>query len=307
MEWPWSDPRCILCLKDSEQLSRAHLFPEFLGGFLWSRTHCRSCNSLLGTEVEAKAKTDDSFRMAIEHALSAELPSLSRSFAEGQSYFNRNEHGVIVRSKVKNGDFQIQTTQDEDGSRIQDQKQAREGIKKELERAGHSSQDIDQALARFDEAAPGVLTEVVPGLSVRHGSVERWDLPFDGEPVGESFPAAIAFHFLALRIGRAIYSDIYDNYRQAILTTKTSELMLVERGLTRGGYAPSFIVGTEQRDPHLVFRVQMFGEFIWRVHWPLMKCGTARLPLDGIGFDIQAKGVSHLPPREPKLIPLPGS
>lgn len=128
---------------------------------------------------------------------------------------------------------------------------------------------------------------------------------FDGDPVSDVFPAAIAFHFFALRIGTDIYQPIFDGYRAALRGESSEErpTFVVEQGLTRGGYRAHFLVGTEQTMPHVVFRVQMFGEFIWRVHWPLMQSSTL-LPSDGIGLDIAAKTVAHLPERPEREQPI---
>lgn len=305
MEIPWDDPRCVVCFRDAEPLSKAHLFPEFLGGFLWSRTHCRDCNSYFGHEVEAAAKRDDSFRYAIEHVLAGRLPDLARSFAEGQTYFKGTETAVI-RARFKKGDYRIVAETSPEGVRAQDREQAREGLRVTLERAKLPEDDIDEALERFDQAPEGVMTEIIPGLSIRHGSVESWDLPFDGVRVPDTFAAAIAFHFLALRIRRAIYADIFDPLRKAIRSGTQNSVFVVERGITRHGYTTSFLAGTEQTMPHLVIRVQMLGELIWRLHVPKLCCSTPLLPRDGIGLDIESQSAGYLPPKtSDTVIPLP--
>lgn len=304
MEWDWHDRRCIICLSEETKLSRAHLFPAFLGGFLWSRTHCRDCNSRLGHEVEAAAKHDDSFRLAIEQALAGELPDLAETFAAGQSYIHKNPEGM-VRATFRGGDYRIKAETLADGTRQQGRDQAREGLEQELRRKGVADTEIAEAMRRFDEAPNGVFTEIYPGITIRHGTVERWDLSFDGEPVSDVFPAAIAFHFFALRVGTNIYQPIFDGYRAALRGESSEDrpTFVVEQGLTRGGYRAHFLVGTEQTMPHVVFRVQMFGEFIWRVHWPLMQSSTL-LPSDGIGLDIAAKTVAHLPERPEREQPI---
>lgn len=308
MEWPWPDKRCVLCLAAEERLSRAHLFPAFLGGFLWSRSHCRDCNNFIGHQVEAAAKRDDSFRYAIEVALADELPHLARTFVESQSYIARAEDGSLIRSTMRRGTHEIRADTSDEGTRTQSTEQARQGIETELRRSGDlSDKDIAAALGRFDAAPEGELTAIVPGLSVRHGSVEAWDLPFDGARVCDSFPAAIAFHFLALRIGPAIYHGIFNPLR-AEIRTATSEVKesVVESGLSRRGYAGSFLVGTEQTMPHTVIRVQLFGEFMYRVHLRHLKSSGQLLPCDGLALDIATKSAAHLPAKEGRAeIPLP--
>jgi hypothetical protein len=298
MQWPWPEQKCIICLREEETLSRAHLFPEMLGGFLWARTHCRDCNSFLGHEVEAAAKRDDSFRHAIERELAADLPDLAESFSEGQGYIARAEDGSLITGARRGGEHRIAASTSEEGTRTQSREEAREGIEKRLRRDGISEDDIAPALERFDAAPEGVLTEILPGLSVKHGSVEGWGLPFDGGQVSEVFPAAIAFHFLALRIRSAIYSPIFNALREEIRSASSNPSeFVVESGLSRLGYRGTLIVGTEQAMPHTVIRVQIFGEFIWRVHLPHLCCSSDRLPCDGIGLEIKKQGITHLPPK----------
>lgn len=299
--------KCILCLREEKKLSRAHLFPGVLGGFLWSRTHCRDDNSFLGHEVEAVAKRDDSFRHAIERELANDLPDLAEAFSEGQSYISRTEDGSLIKAKRRGGEHRIAPHTSEEGTLTQSRDEAREGIEKRLRRDDVADEDIAAALDRFDKAPEGALTEILPGLSVRHGSVEGWNLPFDGGRVSEVFPAAIAFHFLALRIGPAIYSSIFDPLRKEIQTASTEPReFVVESGLSRLGYRGMLLVGTEQTRPHTVIRVQIFGEFMWRVHLPYLCCSTDRLPCDGIALNIKTQAIEHLPPKPDRaLLSLP--
>jgi hypothetical protein len=269
----------------------------------------KDCNSFLGHEVEAAAKRDDSFRHAIEHELAGELPGLAHSFSEGQGYIARAEDGSLIRGARRDGEHRVAASTSEEGTLTQSREQARAGIKTSLRRDGVSPEDIAAAVERFDAAPEGVLTEILPGLGIKHGSVEGWDLPFDGGRVSEAFPAAIAFHFLAMRIGRAIYSPIFNPLRDEIRAANTAQPeFVVESGLSRLGYRGTLIVGTEQTMPHTVIRVQTFGEFIWRVHLPHLRCSTDRLPCDGVALEIKSKAIAHLPPKPDRApIALPQS
>ena len=299
MEWPWPEPRCILCLCEEERLSRAHLFPESIGGFLWSRTHCRDCNSFLGHAVEGAIKDDPSFRHAIEHGLRATLPDLADAFSERQSYIARAEDDTLLRSIRREGEHRILATA-EDGMLTQSREDARHGVEGRLRKHDLGETEISDALQRFDRAAEGETVEIAPGLSIRHGSVEEWDLPFDGEPVSDLLPVVIAFHFLGLRIRRAIYSDIFGPLRDEIrVGVPEPRQFIVESGLSRRGYTGTHIVGVEQTMPHVVIRVQFFGELFYRVHLPKL-CSSDRLPCDGIALDIAEKSLAHLLPKPEK-------
>jgi len=305
VEFEWLEPRCILCLRE-EELSRAHLFAEAIGGFVSSRTHCRDCNSFLGHHVESKVKRDDSFRHAIERELASDLPELAESFAEGQRYIARASDGSLIHGRRRGGEQEVASSISDEGTLLQSREEARAGLAKRMSREGLSEPDIAAAIERFDTAPEGMLTQIAPGLAIRHGAVEVWDLPFDGARVSDVFPAAIAFHFLALRIGRAIYSPIFNALREELRAASDNPSeFVVESGLSSFGYRGTLIVGTEQTMPHTVIRVQCFGEFIWRVHLPKL-CSTKLLPCDGLGLEIASKAVIHLPEKSDRdLIPVP--
>jgi hypothetical protein len=183
-------------------MTHSHLIPESIGGFLWGWTQCAKCNSELGSDVEGAIKRDDSIRQAIEVALANELPVLAARFREGQPYAKRTEQGV-VRAKVKGGSFKVASGRGEDESLIQSTERARSSIETMLRRQGQSPQEIEKLLSTFDDASEGALTPLTETLAIRHGSVEGFDLPFDGKPLSDAFPATIAFHYLALKFGRA--------------------------------------------------------------------------------------------------------
>src|SRR5947199_9949475 len=109
IELAWKHPRCIVCLRDDVAMTRAHLVPESLGGFVWSRTHCADCNNGLGARVEAGVKDDPTIRYAIEEALASELPELARAFAEGQPYVVPSEQGPLA-ARYRDGAVELDTT-----------------------------------------------------------------------------------------------------------------------------------------------------------------------------------------------------
>lgn len=306
VEWPWPEPKCILCLREEEKLSRAHLFPEVVGGLLWSRTHCRDCNSFLGHAVEGAIKDDPSFRYAIERGLRETLPELAAAFSERQSYIARGADDALLRATRRDGEHRIVAATSDDGTLTQSRENAREGIERRLRKGGLSDAEIALALQRFDDADEGAMVEVAPDLVIRHGSVEGWDLPFDGERVSDLLPAAIAFHFLGLRIRRAIYSEIFNSLRDEIRSGASEPTeFIVESGLSRLGYKGAHIVGVEQTMPHVVIRVQFFGELMYRVHLKKL-CAKDVLPCDGIALDLATKTLTHLPPKpERALVELP--
>jgi hypothetical protein len=50
--------------------------------------------------------------------------------------------------------------------------------------------------------------------------------------------------------------------------------------------------------PHTVIRVQLFGEFVYRVHLRRLKSSGSLLSCDGIAFDLATRTVGQLRPKE---------
>lgn len=276
-------------------MSRSHLVPQSLGGFVWAWTHCVECNNRVGSEIEAAVKRDDSIRHALERELAREIPEIARGFAEGQRYMAPSETGNLNAS-FRAGNFTLGTTRIE-GSLVQDQARARKSVETMLERGGFAEDQRRAALERFDAAAAGEVTHIADGVAVRHGSVETFVLPFDGEFVSDHFPLAIAFHLLAFFLGELIYDESLHPIRQAILEQSDNpEQFMVERLLDRStGYVPLHVLGLSKPTPHLVLRVQIFGPLVWQVH--LLRVRADRLTPMGMAIDVKEQTVSAAGPR----------
>lgn len=289
MELPWAPRRCILCLRDDVEMSRSHLVPQSLGGFVWARTHCTDCNSLVGSAIESAVKQDDSIRHALERELAGVIPDIARRFADGQSYLAQSDAGNL-KASFRDGGFELGTTKIDD-SLVQDRERARKSVATMLERAGKSPPEIHDALARFDAVEPGQLTQIADGLAVRHGTIETFVLPYDGEFVSDYFPLAIAFHLLAFFLGDLIYHESLNPIRTAILEQRDDpEQFIVERLMDRStGYVPMHVLGLSKPAPYLVLRVQLFGPLLWRVH--LLRVRADKLRPMGMALDVRERVV----------------
>jgi hypothetical protein len=310
-EIPWSGSACALCLASDKPFDEAHLFPAAVGGFVWSRAQCRACNNEQGNRVEARVKSDPAIRYAVETALADSLPaSVIERFRRSQPYVHRAEHGS-VQGVYKKGDYRIVPSRHPDGSWSEERERARESVKKQLSRReGMTPEQIQDALDRFEAAPPGELTLIAPDVAVKHGSVPRWDLPWDGKTVSDLFPAGIAFHWLALQLGKPILHPMFNPYREAVRTFDLGDRVIVESGLSRRGYAPTLAVGTEQWAPHVVIRVELFGEITWRVHYTRFAYTQSRIPLGVLISDVETAKVRWEPLGErvsPVSVPNPAS
>ncbi len=298
MELPWSHRRCILCLRDDAAMSRSHLVPQSLGGFVWAWTHCTACNNLVGSAIEFAVKRDDSIRHALERELADVIPDIATAFVGGQRYLGQSDAGN-VHASFRNGGFELGTTKLE-GSLVQDQERARRSVAMMLERAGKSPLEINEALARFDEAEHSELTQIADGIAVRHGTIDTFVLPYDGEFVSDHFPLAIAFHLLAFFLGDVIYDESLNPIRTAILEQRDDAgQFIVERLMDRStGYVPMHVLGLSKPSPHLVLRVQIFGPLLWHVH--LLRVRADKLRPIGMALDVKERAVIPAAPKQRK-------
>ena len=276
-------------------MSRSHLVPQSLGGFAWAWTHCAACNSLVGTAIEAAVKRDDSIRHALERELAGVIPEVARRFAEGQGYLAQTDTGNL-KASFRGGDFELGTTKLDD-SLVQDRERARRSVVTMLDRQGIPQAEIERALERFDSAEPGEVTPIAGGLAIRHGAIETFVLPYDGEFISDHFPLAIGFHLLAFFLGDLIYHESLNPIRLAILEQRDDpDQFMVERLMDRStGYVPLHVLGLSKPVPHIVLRVQIFGPLLWHVH--LLRVRADKLRPIGIALDVKARVVIPAAPR----------
>src|SRR6266540_6184296 len=98
MEVPWPYDRCILCLGPGP-LTEEHIIPDSIGGKLWVRFLCASCNGELGHEIEHSVKNDPAIRLAVER-LKERMPILAKKVREGRAYVGNGPTGP-VRGRLK--------------------------------------------------------------------------------------------------------------------------------------------------------------------------------------------------------------
>jgi hypothetical protein len=249
-------------------MTRAHLVPESIGGFVWARTLCPDCNSGIGTRIEAAVKVDPTIRYALEENLADELPDLARAFAEGLPYVIPSDLGPLG-ARFRDGADELATTRLADGSLVQERERAAETIEKMLRRARVGDADRRAALARYEAAEAGDRVDLGYGIEVRPGYTEGAQIALDGPRVPDEFPLAIGYHLLAFFLGEVIYDGSLEPIRAILRGEKEIDLeeVKVERLLSRRtGYVPRHVLGLAQGDPNVVLHVQLFGPPVWLVH-----------------------------------------
>ena len=277
MKAGWPAAQCILCLEKSA-LCEEHLIPRMLGGALTCNFLCHPCNSWLGTEVDASAKSDPSILLAVRE-LQGDIPKLSRRLLEAHPYVSTGK-GPRVTGHIRDGAFQVISHQRDDGSLILPTSEAPQAIATTLTRSGYADVPIKGALETFENLAENQQTPVAHGLEVVKWSIEEIQLDLSqSKLMNPLLPAKVAYGFLALCAGEAICSDDWPlpELRRALATGILGDdiILRVER-FQAGDSRPFHGICSENNSEYSQIQVQFFGCLAYRVHFPRLYIGGPR-------------------------------
>ena len=275
MEVPWQGEKCIVCLASSE-FSEEHVIPEMLGGRLTCRLLCVACNSKLGHEIESCAKADPTVRL-LAAKLAERIPRLASRVAEGQDYVSSGPGGRS-RGRIKDGEFVVRSAKLADGSLVQATPHAAKSIHRMLERANHDPAAIAQALSLFELAPENTRIALSETIEVVKWSIESIQPALDGPQMDPAVPLKLAYEFLALHLGTAIYQDAPTLVAARVALTGCpidSAHLLVER-LQAPKAKPFHGILFEGNNPHSTVQVRLFGQLAFRVHFKKLSVGGPR-------------------------------
>ena len=277
MKADWPTAQCILCLEKSA-LCEEHLIPRMLGGVLTCNFLCRPCNSWLGTEVDASAKSDPSILLAVRE-LQGEIPKLSRLLLEAHPYVSTGK-GPRVTGHIQDGAFHVISHERDDGSLILPTSEAPKAIATTLKRSGFRDAPIKGALETFENMPGNQRTPVAHGLEVIKWSIEGIQLDLSQSKLMDPLlPAKVAYGFLALCAGEAICSDDWPlpELRRALATGILGDdiILRVER-FQAGDSRPFHGICNEDNSEYSQIQVRLFGCLAYRVHFPRLYIGGPR-------------------------------
>ena len=274
IQWPGS--RCILCLEEMS-LSREHIIPDALGGILTCQFLCKDCNSYLGSSVEAEAKTDPSIRVAIAN-LQSHIPELAGKFMENQNFISHGPGGT-ERGSVRAGEFRVKSRTREDGTLIQPTDTARESVEKILRKADANDDVIKQSLLTFDKVEENERVKLPFGLEVIKWPIEKLEIDLSHSRLMDPIiPLKIAYEFLALHLGTAIYNESpkLQELRTALRQSVRDHPSFQVDRLNASDYKPFHGICFEGNDPYCKVLIRLFGWLAFRVHFRRLAIGGPR-------------------------------
>lgn len=272
MKVPWEIGLCIVCNR-AGPLSEEHLIPRALGGILTCRFLCRDCNSGFGKDVEAFAKSDPSIRLAANQ-LREYIPDLAKQLLKSHPYVTTGP-GPRVPGYVQNGQFRAKEQKLDDGSLILPTDKASGAITKMLKREGHGESLITRVVHDLEGVPENRRKNIAPGLEIINWHAEGVELDLSqSKPLDDLILVKIAFEFLALCVGKKIYTNegpLYD-LRRILMKGRglDNELLRVER-FSSGGYRPFHGICIEDNLKHFQLQIRLFGRLAYHVHFPKLR------------------------------------
>ena len=255
-----------------------HLIPRSLGGKFTCNFLCRSCNSRLGSEAEAAAKSDPTILLAAR-TLHEDIPNLSQRLIESHPQFSTGE-GPRTSGYMQDGAFCVSPQELDDGSLILPTNEARKAITTMLKRAGYGETPIRRAVDTLEKLPENRRTQIAPGLEVVKWSAEgiEFDLS-QSKLIDPLVPSKIAFEFLALCTGAPICAqDSPLRELRGILTKEIGwddSILHVER-LHAGAARPFHGICNEENSQHAQIQVRLFGCLAYRVRFPRLRIAGPR-------------------------------
>ncbi len=282
MKADWPVARCVLCLSEGT-LCEEHIIPRALGGIFTCSFLCHDCNSRLGSDVEASAKSDPSILLAVDR-LQGDIPALAH---KSRPYVTIGE-GPRVSVYVRDGAFQVEGQKHDDGSTILPTDEAPKAIVEMLQRSGYAeTPPIQHVLSVLKSAPDSQRISVAPECDAIKCDVIKWPVEAiepdlsKSMPIDPRLPAKIAFEFLALCAGEAICTNDgpLPDLRQ-ILESGTGwddTILRVDRLRVDADDARPFhgICNEENREYEQI-QVRLFGCVGYRVHFPGLYIGGPR-------------------------------
>lgn len=263
MTFDWPDPRCIVCLSDDQNLTKAHLIPEAIGGRLVIPCLCGECNSYLGAKVEAGLKEDPITRLALA-AMEDHVPAIAK-IGEGQLFTGEGPDELRFQAIRGSKKFRVLPSPQKDGSIVKSDEEAIDEIETVLRRKGRAEDEVEAAIARVEAAPRGERVPVAPGIEAKKGSTASF-LPALRRPFAPDLCyLGIAYLFVALNLGVTIYHGRFQRFRDALQGSYGPYAWTVTPASADRGYEPWHGLRLIPESPELEVEIRLFGSASWSV------------------------------------------
>lgn len=270
----WTDPRCVVCF-DNADLTVEHVIPESLGGILSCRFLCKDCNSRFGSGFEANARLAPELRQAASSLIECyDLADRLEIRAQYQSSF-----GEVVGEARLSNEGAIGTMKLNDGSVIVPEHSAEKKLREMLRKNGASDAESEVAIEAWQAAPHGEAVPLGSGIVVRKWLNHPARPTYSEAALSPLVPLKIAFEFLALIVGSALYHENsgLDTVRQALFQQDEDFAKQVVDARLAEKPAPFHGIAFQGNVPDAQFQVRLFGYLAYLVRFPKVRINQERL------------------------------
>ena len=244
---------------------KEHIIPQCVGGRLSAHILCRECNSTLGAKLVSPIKQEPAIQSAVR-ALSGKLPAaLVRDYRKQLTFVGRGRDGSVIRAKPHKGGVKILQGPGSHGSYIIDSGQAMKHIEETLGKIGLAPDIIAEYQRKYTELPVGEsLTLPTKKIMVKQPGPPL-QVEISGTILDNRLSALIAYEFLALCIGDAIYHQNFDAVRSYILTGKPELAVSVVQYRAESGPDPIHVIRIDKETADTVVEIRFFRWIVSRV------------------------------------------
>ena len=246
-------------------MTEEHLIPACLGGKLSAKFLCKDCNSRLGHRAESRVRKDPLILAEIER-LAGKRPDLADGLRRGLLYIGHSKQREVP-GYMRGGEFIVREKRLDDGSLIVPEDRALDAVKTMSIRDGRGP--LLLTADDLSHLSSGESREFAPGLRITKWSVDSAIPDLSGPEIDPVVPAKIAFEFLALHCGDAIYENPppLKAIRSQLLDGNLSEVNVHLERLVAQNHRFFHGLVFEGNNPGAQVQIRLFGRLAFRVQF----------------------------------------
>lgn len=265
IEYKW-DKR-VLCGK-AQADSVEHILPQCIGGRLSARMLCGPCNNNVGGKVVAQMKRSASIWLALEW-LRGDHPDIYDRLNTDGRWTARGADGVAIGFTQRVGTLTDRNTIQPDGSLAVGSERAAPILQRRLQKAGLSDEETSGLLEEFWDLPCRQEMLLPDGSRVIKNETSLELYPrLEPEGIPDRVPALVAFEFLALLVGKTIYSEAFDSVRSDLSDCGSIPSLTVEAFSSGTGYVAKHVLRLEPEGDTPIVEVHLFGWLVFKVTFP---------------------------------------
>jgi|GEM_PF-1874770 len=265
--------KCILCLKAlDDSTPPEHVIPDFLGGRLNHQLLCAECNHGIGSKLYSSIKFDSWVRQAA-WKLKDDLPKIFDSIEKRQKYTTQSPIGTVLQAERTNSGIHIRPITDSSEAVLPTVHAVSFMEKKLVQEHGLNSETAKTLASKINETPNGKKVQIYKGLSIVRWDGDKFKPDFTKNTIAEpNAMVLIAYEYLALLLGRAIYDDAFNGIRNSILNGQN--LIKVELLLSPKPQAFHLIYPEFEKD-RTVISIHLFEYSIAKVIFNKLKISNS--------------------------------